>query len=201
MIPGAVKAQNDNWWMGFSLQEAIFMGFCALLIVLSKVVLRFHLGIAGHSMFFLAFFMLLCRGCVPRPATATLVGLLAGIGTVMLGLGKGSVFGLLNFLVPGLALDLAAMVVPALSTAWLPAVLGGVIVALGHAPGQYLINRLIGMDSDAALQFVALKTLPAIAFGIMGALLVPKTVRTLRSSGLFPNAGPPAPMPQGGQTK
>lgn len=201
MKPEAVKPRNDDWWLGFSLQEAIFMGFCALAIVLSKLVLRFHLGIAGHSMLFLAFFMLLCRGVVPRPATATLVGLLAGIATVVLGFGKGSVLGLLNFVVPGLALDLTALVVPTLSTAYVPAVLGGAIVALGHAPGQYLIDRVIGMEPDAALQLVALKTLPALAFGIIGALLVPKTVQTLRSSGLFPHAGPPAPLPRKGQAK
>lgn len=198
MRPAATRERTDNWLIGFSLQEAIFVGFCALLIVLINVLLHFHLGIPGHNTLFLAFFMLLCRGCVPRPLTATLVGLLAGIGTVLLGFGRGGAFGALNFVVPGAGVDAAAMLIPTLATAYWPAILGGVIVALGRVPGHYIINRLVGMDSIAALELTALQTLPALVFGIIGALLVPKTVRSLRASGLFPATGsPPASRSRG----
>ena len=176
------------WWGEFTLQEAILVGFCALLIILSKLLFRFHLNITGHSVFFMAFFMLVCRGCVPRRWTATLVGSLAGFGTVLLGFGKGGVIDILKYVVPGLGLDLFALVLPSLSVALVPALLGGVVVALGRAPGKYLINRVVGMDADIALQVVAVKTLPAIAFGVLGALLVPTVVRRLQGSGLFPHA-------------
>ncbi|MGA8259997.1 MAG: hypothetical protein WB783_07280 [Arenicellales bacterium] len=181
--------------MGFSLQEAIFTGFCGLLIVLISLLLHFRLGIPGHNVVFLAFFMLMCRGCVPRRLTATLVGLVAGLGTVLLGFGRGGVFGALNFVVPGLAVDAAAMLMPTLSTAYWPAAVGGLIVALGRLPGHYVVNRLVGMDPGAALQLTAWQTLPAVVFGIIGALLVPKTVRSLRKSGLFPAVGSEAPPP------
>lgn len=189
MRSAAISSRADNWWLGFSLQEAIFVGFCALLIVLINVLLHFHLGIPGHNTLFLAFFMLLCRGCVPRPLTATLLGLLAGIGTVLLGFGRGGAFGALNFVLPGACVDAVALLVPALSTAYWPAVLGGAIIAFGRVPGHYIVNRLVGMDMSAALQLTGLQTLPALVFGIIGALLVPKTVRSLRASGLFPSAG------------
>lgn len=189
MRAATTTTRIDNWWLGFSLQEAIFIGFCALLIVLIEVLLHFHMGIAGHNALFLAFFMLLCRGCIPRPLTATVLGMLTGIGTALLGFGRAGPVGALNFLVPGIGVDLAATIIPTLSTAYLPVILGGVIVALGRAPGHYIVSRLIGMEPDAAFQLTALQTLPALVFGIIGALLVPKTVRSLRDSGLFPGSG------------
>lgn len=182
------KHREQAWWGGFTLQEAIFIGFCALLIVLSKIVFRFQLGITGHTVFFLAFFMLLCRGCVPRRWTATLVGLLAGCAAALLGFGRGGVLEVLKYLVPGLFIDLLAMVLPRMSTSYLPAILGGIAAALGRVPGQYLVNRLVGVEVEMAIKLVAIKSLPAIGFGIVGALLVPEVVRRLRNSGLFPHA-------------
>jgi hypothetical protein len=58
-------------WNRFSMREALLLGFCATFIVLTKATLRMKLGISGHSMFFLIFFLLLARGIVPKTGAAT----------------------------------------------------------------------------------------------------------------------------------
>ena len=63
--------------LNFSLQDALFIGFCATLLVALKSMLRLKLGITGHSMFLMTFFYLICYGVVGRVGCITACGLLS----------------------------------------------------------------------------------------------------------------------------
>jgi len=69
---------NRTLWKGISLQDALYLGFCATFIIITRAALRVHLKIPGHSMFFMMFFLMLGRACVPKRGAATLTGLIAG---------------------------------------------------------------------------------------------------------------------------
>jgi hypothetical protein len=96
----------------FTLQEALFLAFCACFIVITRAVFRLHLNIPGHAMFFTMFFLILGRGCVPKMGAATLVGLLAGLLCTLLGMGKGGPLILMKFLFPALMVDLVGFFPP-----------------------------------------------------------------------------------------
>ena len=84
-----VNRWDRYFFKRFSLKDAIFLGFCATFIVITRAGLRLHLNIPGHAMFFMCFFLLLAVGCVPRMWAATIVGLVAGVVAVLLGIGTG----------------------------------------------------------------------------------------------------------------
>ncbi len=79
-----MKKESSFLWGRFTLREALLLGFCATFIVLTRAALRIHFSLPGHSMFFLIFFLLMARGCVPKIGAPTLVGIIAGLVCMML---------------------------------------------------------------------------------------------------------------------
>ena len=95
-------------WRAFDTREALLLAFFATFVVLTKAALRWHLHLPGHSMFSIALLLVLARACVRRPATASLVGLLAGVACALLGMGKGGPLIALKLALPGVVIDLGA---------------------------------------------------------------------------------------------
>src|SRR5208283_5567682 len=93
-----VNRWDRYFFKRFSLKDAIFLGFCATFIVITRAGLRLHFNIPGHAMFFMCFFLLLAAGCVPKMWAATVTGLVAGIVAVLLGMGQGGPLMLLRFI-------------------------------------------------------------------------------------------------------
>ena len=58
----------------FSIQDVLFLGFCATFIVITRAALRLHLNVPGHAMFFTMFLLILSQACVPRLGAATITG-------------------------------------------------------------------------------------------------------------------------------
>ena len=52
---------------------------CRNLLAAARAALRLHFSLPGHSMFFMMFFLLMARGCVPKVGSSTLVGLISGL--------------------------------------------------------------------------------------------------------------------------
>ena len=86
--PTLLKRWDDYFLKRFVLRDAIFLGFCAIFIVITRAGLRLHFNIPGHAMFFMCFFLLLAAGCVPKMWAATVTGLVAGIVAVLGGWGR-----------------------------------------------------------------------------------------------------------------
>ena len=80
-----------------SLQDSLFVGFCATLLVALTGMLRLKLGLSGHSMFLMSFFYLICYGVLGRFGSMTACGAIAGIVAMALGVGKGGPMILLKF--------------------------------------------------------------------------------------------------------
>ena len=174
--------EQDAIW---SLRESLFMGFCAVFIILTRAALRIHLGIPGHNMFFAVFFLFLARGCTSHRFAATVTGFLAGIMAVILGLGKGGPLILLKFLLPGLAIDIGALLIPMLFGSYLFCGLVAAVAAGTKMLETYIVDYLVGMDADIILQHVLLQTASNMLFGVAGGLLVPSVIRKLKAYGVI----------------
>lgn len=168
-----------------SLKEMLFLGFCAALIVVTKMGLRLHLGIPGHAMFFSVFFLMLARASVDYKFAASFTGLLSGIVAVGLGLGKGGPLIILKFIFPALAIDIMALVASGAFTGYTFCVLTAVIASSTKFIDSYVVDSLVGMDRMVTLQHAGLQTLGAVVFGVLGGLLVPPVVRKLRARGVI----------------
>jgi hypothetical protein len=179
---------NEIRFLGrqFTLREALLLGFCATFIVLTRAALRLHFSLPGHSMFFLVFFLLMARGCVPKIGAATLVGVVAGLVCMLLGMAKLGPFILVNFALPAVVVDVACAVRPSLVSSYVGCVLTGVIAAAGKGVTSAVMDHLLGMERDLIVQHVLIATASGIAFGAAGAALVPPVIRRLQANRLFP---------------
>jgi len=167
------------------LKESLFLGFCAALLVITKAAFRWHLGISGHAMFFTAFFLLLARGCVSFRGAATLAGLLAGIAAALLGMGKGGPLVVSKVLLPALAVDFGALLLPWLFGSVLLCALIGAAAGVTKFFGTAGLDLLVGMDPAVVWRHSLLEAVAAMAFGALGALGIPPVLRRLRAYGVL----------------
>lgn len=167
-----------------SLKDALFLGFCAVLILSAKAALRFHLKIPGHNMLFTLFFLLLARGCVHHKLSASFTGLLAGIMAVVLGMGKGGPLILIKYLLPALVVDaMAGLWGAALFQSMLLCVLTAVLAASTRFISDVVVDMLAGVDLSVLIRHAAIQTASNVIFGIVGALGVPTVIRKLKAFG------------------
>ncbi|HAR96097.1 MAG TPA: hypothetical protein DCR97_09070, partial [Deltaproteobacteria bacterium] len=141
-----VSRWDTYFFSRFSLKDAIFLGFCATFIVITRAGLRLHLNIPGHAMFFMCFFLLLAVGCVPKMWAATIVGLVAGIVAVLLGMGQGGPIMLLKFLFPAIIVDCARLIYPRLATGFIACAVVGLVAAASRFVTIVVPDLLAGME-------------------------------------------------------
>lgn len=167
-----------------SLKDALFLGFCAVLIIAARAALRLHLKIPGHSMLFTLFFMLLARGCVRNNLAATFTALLAGIMALILGMGKGGPLILMKYLLPALVVDaMAVMLADSLFQSVILCILTAVLAASTRFISDAAMDLLAGMDFSIVVRHAGLQTASNVVFGGVGALGVPAVLRKLRAFG------------------
>jgi len=172
-------------WKSFSLQDALYLGFCATFIVITRAGLRFHLKIPGHSMFFTMFFLMLGRACVQKKGAATLIGLVAGILGALLGMGKGGPLNILKFVLPGFIVDIAFALYPLVVTSYVACVLTGAAASSTRFFPSVLIDWLVGMDRTILFQHALIGAGMGMIFGGLGSALIPPLVRRLKNHGLI----------------
>lgn len=180
-------------WNRFTLREALLLGFCATFIVLTKATLRMKLGISGHSMFFMVFFLLLGRGCVRKTGAATLVALVAAGLSMALGMAGKGPLKLLNFLLPALLIDGGGIILPRLPTSYLLCLSIGALAGTTKSIHSALLEYLAGVPADIFMKKAALEGIFGGLFGILGALPVPAIIRKLQTNRLIPES--PATKP------
>jgi hypothetical protein len=182
-----MKNEVNFLWNRFTMREALLLGFCATFIVLTKATLRMKLGISGHSMFFMIFFLLLSRGFVQKTGAATLVGLLAGLMSHALGMGGKGFIKMLNFILPALVVDGAGVIFPRMPFSYIACMLVGGIAASSKGVHSAALEMLAGVSGKIVFMKAAVEGLFGALFGMLGALPVPAILRKLRTNRLIPS--------------
>jgi len=168
------------------LKDSLFLGFCAVFILLFRAVFRLHLHIPGHAMFFTVFFLLIARASVNRLPAALFTGMLAGLGALVLGIGKAGPMLFAKFMLPGLVIDLAALLLPGLFHSTLLCLLVAGLAGASKFLDTWVVDWLIGMDRQVMLQHALFEGGTAMAFGLLAGLLVVPVIRKLQSHGVIP---------------
>lgn len=167
------------------LKHALFMGFCAVCILAAKMAFRWNLHISGHSMVFVIFFLIIARGVVPYRFAATFTAAITGAAALMMGMGQGGPFHVLKYVFPGLFLDLSAMAYPRFMYRWIPCIFAAAVASASKFFGNAAVDWFVGMDAAILWQHALLQSAGAIAFGIVGSLLVPPVMRRLEIHGFI----------------
>lgn len=175
----------ENKFIHFDLQDALFIGFCATLLVALKSMLRLKLGLSGHSMFLMTFFYLICYGIVGRLGAISACGVLSGLVAMALSVGKGGPLILLKFALPALAMDLSLIVFANLFTLRWRCIAVGLVGCLAWAGKGWVEDILVGMTLQVAWVQFGLSMLKGGVFTVLGACLVPPVLERLQSHDLL----------------
>jgi hypothetical protein len=180
-----MKASEGFLWNKFTLREAIYLGFCAAFIIVTRVMLMLHLRIPGHAMFFTMFFLLLGRGSVPKTGSATLVGLLAGLLSAMMGMGKEGPLVALKFLLPGVIVDMGGVIYPGLPSSYIACMIVGIVASVTRFVTFFAVELLLGMEKELILGHAVFSFILYVIFGGLGSLMVPPIIRRLKANQLI----------------
>ncbi|MEI6859267.1 MAG: core component of ECF transporter [Shewanella sp.] len=173
--------------MNFNLQDALFIGFCATLLVALKSMLRLKLGLSGHSMFLMTFFYLICYGVVGRRGAISACGMLSGIIAMTLSVGKGGPLILLKFALPAIAMDLSLIVLASLFTLRWRCIAVGLVGCFAWAMKGWVGDLLVGMSIQVALVQFGISMLKGGVFTVLAACMVPPVLERLSSHDLLGN--------------
>ena len=171
---------------GFTLQESLFLGFCSLLILSTKLMLRLHLKVPGHSMFFLILFLMLAALCVRKSWSATMAAAMAGLLGMFTGSGKLGPLGIVSYMLPALVIDFCMPFLERHRKNLLAFACVGLVAAGARAPVSLFSEWMIGMDAQVLLMSTAIKIGGGMVFGALGALPVPALLNKLEARGLIP---------------
>ncbi len=184
----ATREVRFLWWR-FTLREGLLLAFCATFIVLTRASLRLHLGLPGHAMFFLIFFLIMARGCVPKVGAPTLVGLISGLVALLLGMTKAGPLVLTNFVLPAIIVDLAGALYPRMVTSHVACVIVGIVASAFRGFTSATLDYLMGMETEIAVRHVLVTMGSGAIFAVLGASLVPPVIRRLQANNLIPTRG------------
>jgi hypothetical protein len=168
------------------LKESLFLGFCAVFTLLFRALFRLHLHIPGHAMFFTVFFLFMARASVNRLLAASFTGMLAGMGALVLGIGKAGPMLFAKFILPGLVIDLAALLVPGLFQSTILCLMVAALAGSSKFLDTWVVDWLIGMDKKVMLQHALFEGGTAMLFGLIAGLFVVPVIRKLQSHGVIP---------------
>ncbi|MBN1546555.1 MAG: ECF transporter S component [Syntrophaceae bacterium] len=169
----------------FTLSEGLWLGFCATFIVLTKAVFRLHLHLTGHAMFFTMFFLLLGRGVVSKRGAATFIALVAGILSMLLGMGKDGPLIILKYVISGLVIDIGFFLQPRIVESYVGCALVAALASTSRVITLVLAEWLAGMDGKLIFQHAVIDSAMNMLFGVLGSLTVPPIIKRLKAGGLI----------------
>ena len=98
-------------------------------------------------------------------------------------MGKGGPLLIIKFLLPGLAVDGMAFLLPGLFQSLPLCALTAALAGITRFASTYVVDILTGMDPDILMQHIVIQSSGNLIFGIAGGLLVPPVIRKLKAYG------------------
>jgi hypothetical protein len=163
------------------LEYLLFLGFCAVFIFITKALLRLHLNIPGHSMFFMIFFLMLSNRCVPLRYSATICAILSGSLAIMFGMGKGGPLLILKFIMPAMTIDFFSYLIPTFDQKYWTCILVAALASSTKFISSFIVDYLLGMDAQLIVYHCLIKSGGAIFFGVLGSLMIPMVITRLKA--------------------
>ena len=167
------------------LEYLLFLGFCAVFIFITKALLRLHLNIPGHSLFFLIFFLMLSKRCVPLSYSASICAILAGLLAVIFGMGKGGPLIMLKFVMPAMMIDFLSYMMPSFDQKYVTCMFVAALAASTKFISSIIVDFLLGMDIQIMMYHSLIKSCGAVFFGILGGLMIPPVTSRLKAYGII----------------
>lgn len=179
-ISADIKGPADNFIFNIGLADVIRLTMFGTLISVSRFVFQLPIGVPGHTSVYWMGLLMLGKGLIPKFGAGTIMGIVSGILAIVFGLGKEGPLMALKCIVPGVLLDiLAILFFNKLESIWVGVIIGSLI-----SWSKLLTSIALGIVLDIPMVFLAMgfgyATLLHVVFGAAGGVLAAVLIKRLK---------------------
>ena len=163
-----------------NLTDVLRLSMFGTLTSVARFLLQFPIGIPGHTSVFWMAILIVGKGLIPKAGAGTIMGIVSGILAVAFGLGKEGPLLALKCIVPGVFLDiLAVMFFNKLESMWVSGIIGALI-----SFSKLLASVVLGIILEIPMVFLAVgfgyASLLHVIFGAVGGVIGAVLIKRLK---------------------
>lgn len=171
---------GDNFMMRMNLADVLRLSMFGTLIGVTNFLLKLPIGIPGHTSVYWMGLLVLGKGLFPKPGAGTIMGIVSGILGVVFGLGKEGPLLAFKFIVPGVLLDILALLfLYQLASVWVGGICGALI-----SLSKLLASIVLGVILHVPMVFLTMgfgyASLLHVVFGAIGGILASILIKRLK---------------------
>jgi hypothetical protein len=171
---------KENFMMHMSLADVLRLTMFGTLIGVSNFLLILPIGIPGHTSIYWMGLLVLGKGLLPKPGSGTIMGIVSGILAIVFGLGKEGPLLAFKYIIPGILLDvLAIMFLYQLESVWVGGITGALI-----SLSKLLVNIALGVILQIPMVFLTMgfgyASLLHAIFGAIGGVMASVLIKRLK---------------------
>ncbi len=175
-----LKNPVDYFIFHIGLADVIRLTMFGTLISVSRFVFQLPIGIPGHTSVYWMGLLMLGKGLIPKFGAGAIMGIVSGILAIVFGLGKEGPLLAFKCIVPGVLLDiLAILFLNKLESIWVGVIIGALI-----SWSKLLASIVLGVMLDIPMVFLAMgfgyATLLHVVFGAAGGVLAAVLIKRLK---------------------
>lgn len=179
-VSAGLKNSVDNFIFNIGLADVIRLTMFGTLISVSRFVFQLPIGVPGHTSVYWMGLLMLGKGLIPKFGAGTIMGIVSGVLAIVFGLGKEGPLLAFKCIVPGVLLDiLAILFFNKLESIWVGVVIGALI-----SWSKLLASIALGIILDIPMVFLAMgfgyATLMHVVFGAAGGVLAAVLIKRLK---------------------
>lgn len=179
-VSAGLKNSVDNFIFNIGLADVIRLTMFGTLISVSRFVFQLPIGVPGHTSVYWMGLLMLGKGLIPKFGAGTIMGIVSGVLAIVFGLGKEGPLLAFKCIVPGVLLDiLAILFFKKLESIWVGVVIGALI-----SWSKLLASIALGIILDIPMVFLAMgfgyATLLHVVFGAAGGVLAAVLIKRLK---------------------
>jgi hypothetical protein len=168
----------------FTLNDIVMLSMLAALVFALRVYLRIPMHLPGKSGIFWVVPIIIGLGITGKPGSATYIGILSGIMAALFGMGDNGVLEGINYLVMGIAIDVAAFFFRGRLDNVLVGVLMGMMGNLAKLVSNSYLDISMGVPAAYVVVGMAMTIGTHVLFGGLGGGLAAVLLGRLYKSGI-----------------
>lgn len=175
-----MELTENKFLFNMSLADVLRLAMLGTLTSVARYLLQLPIGIPGHSSVYWMAILIVGKGLIPKNGSGTLMGIVSGLLAIVLGLGKEGPLLAFKCIVPGMLLDvLAILFVNKLESIIVSAIIGAMI-----SFSKLLASIALGVILDIPMVFLAMgfgyATLLHVIFGAIGGGIAAVLIKRLK---------------------
>jgi len=144
--------RNNFRIFGMTLKQALVITIFGVVAAIGNIALKLPLHIPGHRGLFIMLALTACCIMIRKPGAGTLAGFIGGFVTVFIAPGAKGIFAFLDFLLPGMLMDVFVSAIPLSVSKWY---MIGTVAGLAHL-SKVLVSYFFGSILNLPISFLSL---------------------------------------------